>query len=201
MLLSTILLAAFAIVGTAMVVLTFDNTKERVSKNKRDYTLRKLHELIAPEEHDNNIESDTLFVSDALLGTKKPVIVYRARKNNKPVATIIQSTAPDGYSGIIEILVAIKNNGMLMGVRVVTHTETPGLGDAIDARKSGWIHQFAGKSINDPAPQNWKVKRDGGQFDQITSATITSRAVTRAVYNTLKYYQDNRMALFKRVEP
>lgn len=198
MLVSASLLAAFALGGTAIVALTFINTADRVSQNKRDYTLGKLHELIKPDQHTNDMDRDTILVQDRLLDAKDPVLVYRARKNGQPVAAIIQSVAPDGYSGKIEMLVAIKYNGELAGVRVVGHRETPGLGDAIDARKSGWIEQFSGKSLQKPDEAAWKVSRDGGKFDQITSATITSRAVIKCVHNTLKYYQLNRDYLFSK---
>jgi len=197
MLVTATLLAAFAIAGTAIVALIYQNTKDKVAQNKRDYTLGKLHELITVDQHDNDIEGDTIFVNDPVLGTKNNVLVYRARKNNNPVAAIIQSTAPDGYSGSIEMLVAINYNGTLMGVRVVAHKETPGLGDAIDARKSEWINQFGGNSLENTQKEKWKVKRDGGKFDQITSATITSRAVVKGIYNTLNYYKQNRNSLFK----
>lgn len=196
MLLSAALLGLFAIAGTALVVLTFYSTSDRVAQNKRDYTLRKLHQLISEDEHDNEIENDIIRVSDPLLGSKKSVTVYRATKKGKPVAAIIQSIAPDGYSGKIELLVAIKHNGKVAGVRIVAHRETPGLGDVIEVRKSDWITQFHGKSARRPYPKNWKVKRDGGKFDQITSATITSRAVVKAVYNTLQYFNHHRDALF-----
>lgn len=201
MLRSAALLAVFAIIGTTLVALTFDNTRERVIQNKRDFTLARLHELIAAGEHDNDIDRDIIQVTDPRLGTIAPVIVYRARKQGEPVAAIIQSIAPDGYSGTIEMLIAMRFDGSLAGVRVVDHKETPGLGDAIDARKSDWINQFRGLSQDNTAANNWKVKRDGGKFDQITSATITSRAVVKAVYNTLSYFNDNREALFSQDTP
>jgi len=199
MLSSAALLAAFAIAGTSLVALTFEQTKDRVAENKREYTLGKLHEVIPPDKHDNDMDRDTILVQDPALGTQDAVTVYRARKDHKPVAAIIQSIAPDGYSGRIEILVAINYAGTLAGVRVVSHKETPGLGDAIDARKSGWINQFQGETLDKTASKAWKVKRDGGKFDQITSATITSRAVVKAVHQTLQYYQQHRDTLYKQV--
>ena len=196
MLISASLLGIFAIVGTAMVAYTNDTTADQVAYNKQQYTLNKLHEIISPSAHDNNLERDTIQVTDPRLGTTQPMLVYRARKQGKPVAAIIQSIAPDGYSGNIEMLVGIRVDGTLLGVRVVDHQETPGLGDAIDIRKSNWIRQFENRSLKQPDPANWKVKRDGGAFDQITSATISSRAVVKAVYNTLQYFSEQRAALF-----
>ena len=197
MLISASLLGIFAIVGTAMVAYTDGTTTEQVAYNKRQYTLNKLHEIISPNALDNDLERDTIQVTDPRLGTTQPMLVYRARKNGKPVAAIIHSIAPDGYSGNIEMLVGIRADGTLLGVRVVEHQETPGLGDAIDIRKSNWIRQFENRSLKQPDPGNWKVKRDGGAFDQITSATITSRAVVKAVYNTLQYFKEHRQELFK----
>lgn len=196
MLISASVLGIFAIVGTAMVAFTNNSTLDQVAYNKRQYTLNKLHEIISPKAHDNDLERDTLLVTDPLLGTNHPMRVYRARKQGKPVAAIIQSIAPDGYSGNIEMLVGIRADGTLLGVRVVDHQETPGLGDAIDIRKSNWILQFNNRSLKNPEPINWKVKRDGGAFDQITSATISSRAVTKAVYNTLQYFKEHHQELF-----
>ena len=197
MLISASLLGIFAIVGTAMVAYTDGTTAEQVAYNKRQYTLNKLHEIISPSALDNDLERDTIQVTDPRLGTTQPMLVYRARKDGKPVAAIIHSIAPDGYSGNIEMLVGIRADGTLLGVRVVEHQETPGLGDAIDIRKSNWIRQFENRSLKQPEPKNWKVKRDGGAFDQITSATITSRAVVKAVYNTLQYFKEHRQELFK----
>lgn len=197
MLISGTLLGAFAIAGTALVAFTFDTTAEHIAHNKREYTLSKLHELISPDEHDNKLESDTIEITDSRLGSTQKMLVYRARKEEQPVAAIVQTIAPDGYSGTIEMLVAIRMDSTLAGVRVVAHKETPGLGDAIEIRKSDWIRQFEKRSLEQPNPEHWKVKRDGGAFDQITSATISSRAVVKAVYNTLQYFKEHRQELFK----
>lgn len=197
MLISASLLGMFAIVGTALVAYTNENTTTRIVANQSAYTLSKLHEIISPKALDNDLEHDTIQVTDPLLGTKQPMTVYRARMHGKPVAAIIQAVAPDGYSGKIVMLVGIRANGSLLGVRVTEHHETPGLGDNIDIRKSNWILQFNNLSLSNPTPANWKVKRDGGAIDQITSATISSRAVTKAVYHALEYFKLHRQDLFK----
>jgi len=196
MLINAIILGIFAIIGTAIVAFIYDSTKQRVIDNKRAHTLKQLHQLILPEMHDNDLDTDIIVVKHKLLGSDKSLKAYRARKKNKPVAAIIECIAPDGYSGKIKLLVAIDSNGTLAGVRVTEHLETPGLGDAIEAHKSDWIHHFKDKSLNKPKRKDWKVKRDGGKFDQITSATITSRAVVKATYNTLEYFKKNREQLF-----
>jgi len=194
---TTIILLLFAISGTALVVYTFDNTRERISANERATLLRKLHQLIPQQQHDNVLLDDTLtIINTPLLGTLEPVTVYRARKAGQPVALVITPVAPDGYSGIIKLLVGITVDGTLNGVRVVAHRETPGLGDAIDEKRSDWIHLFDNRSLQDPPLERWAVRKDGGDFDQLTGATITPRAVVKAVRQTLLYYRDNQDALF-----
>ena len=198
MIISAILLAMFAAVGTFFVTYTFDNTIDRINENKRLALLKSIHVLIPPSAHDNDIFTDIISVQNKqLLGSNKAVKVYRARKNNKPVAVIINSVAPDGYSGNIELLVAININNTLAGVRVVHHKETPGLGDAIEENRSDWITKFKQRSLTNPDKKDWAVKRDGGEFDQFTGATITPRAIVKAVYNTLRYYKENRDTLYE----
>ena len=197
MLWSGVLLALFAIAGTGLVALTYENTKERIAQAEREALLQKLHSIIPPSEHDNDIFSDYIIVSSPkLLGPSTEVYVFRARMNSQPVAVLITPTAPDGYSGSIKLLVGIRFNGDLAGVRVLEQKETPGLGDGIEEHKSNWIYQFNGLSANNPDLKSWKVKRDGGQFDQMTGATITSRAVVKAVKKTLEYYDSNKDFLF-----
>jgi electron transport complex protein RnfG len=196
-LITAAILLLFALVGTAMVAYTYDNTREKIAANERAMLLRKLHRLIPPGSHDNALLQDTLQVQNrTLLGTSEPATVYRARLNGEPVALVITVVAPDGYSGAIRLLVGINVDGSLSGVRVVSHRETPGLGDAIEEERSDWILGFTGKSLQDPPLQQWAVKRDGGAFDQLTGATITPRAVVKAVRQALLYYRDRKEALF-----
>jgi len=196
-LITTIILLLFAVIGTAMVAYTFEQTRAQIAANERAILLRKLHRLIAPEQHDNVLLDDSITVHDpALLGSEGPVTVYRARKQGKPVSLVIASSAPDGYSGEIKLLVGIQLDGSLSGVRVVAHRETPGLGDGIDEARSDWIRGFDGKSLQAPALSRWKVRKDGGDFDQLTGATISPRAVVKAVRNTLLYYREHQEALF-----
>ena len=192
-----VVLLLFAVIGTTMVAYTFDKTRDQIAANERATLLRKLHRLITPDRHDNVLLEDTLSVRDeALLGSDNPVMVYRARKEGKPVALVIAVIAPDGYSGSIKLLVGINVDGSLTGVRVVAHRETPGLGDAIDETRSDWIRIFDGKSLQSPDVSRWAVRKDGGDFDQLTGATISPRAVVKAARNALLYYQDHRESLF-----
>ena len=197
MAISAALLGLFAVAGTSMVSLTYENTAERIAANHRATLLKTLHELLPPKQHDNDMFSDTIQVSDSvLLGTDEAINVYRARKAGQPVAAILECIAPDGYNGNIYLLVAIKYNGQLAGVRVVNHRETPGLGDSIDLSHSNWILNFNNKSLQNPPDSQWAVKRDGGVFDQFTGATITPRAVVKAIHNSLVYFNRHRDELF-----
>lgn len=198
MTISAVLLGGFAVIGAGLVAWIHQQTAPTIAANEQAALLRNLHSLVTPKAHDNKLTRDTIQVrNEALLGTPKPVTVYRARKDGEPVTAILNVIAPDGYSGPINLLVAIRYNGELAGVRVINHRETPGLGDAIEADRSDWIHSFSGKSLNNPGPAGWKVKKDGGQFDQFTGATVTPRAVVKAVHNALKYYERHREQLFR----
>ncbi len=193
------LLAAFAVAGVAMVAFTWKNTAPRIAENQRHVLTGRLHEILPAEAHDNDLLDDAITVTDPeLLGTPSPVTVYRAYKNGAPVAALFTAVAPDGYSGPIYLLVGVHADGRVAGVRVLSHRETPGLGDPIEIERSGWITGFDGRSLGDPPPAQWDVKRYGGMFDQFTGATITPRAVVRAVKNTLIYFERHRDEIFER---
>lgn len=190
-------LTGFAAIASALVGLTFFLTEDRIAENEREALLKSLHVLLPPEAHDNDIYTDTISLNDKTLSYRnKPFTVYRARKHNKNIAAIFNVTAPDGYSGPIKMLVAINNSGKILGVRAISHRETPGLGDAIDIEKSNWIKNFDGRTLSNPGEKKWKVKKDGGAFDQLTGATITPRAVVKTTYNTLKYFSKHKTAIF-----
>lgn len=197
MLTAAAILGSFAILGTGLVGLTFETTKEQIAANEREYLLRSLNQLVPEDSHDNDIYADHIQVDNReWLGAKKPVAIYRARLGETPVAAIIAAQAPDGYSGTIKLLVAIKENGELAGVRVVGHKETPGLGDGIEISRSDWILQFDGKSLTNPSRKGWAVVKDGGEFDQLTGATITPRAIVKAVHKALTYFANHKQQLF-----
>ncbi len=196
-----LMLAVFAISATALVAVTEQNTREQIAGNEREALLDALNELVPREDYDNQILQDTLTLPPTqAIGTTAPTTVYRARKNGEPVALVMSAVAPDGYSGQIFLLMGINADGTLAGVRVVNHKETPGLGDKIEAKRNDWILQFAGLSLDNPEKNNWKVKKDGGQFDQFTGATITPRAVVGAIRNGLEYFEANRDKLFAEIE-
>lgn len=201
-LISAVFLFLFAVIGSALVAFTHDSTAERIAENQRRALLKSLNELVTASEYDNDIYSDILYVHNSeLLGTDDAVPVYRARKGGWPVATVLAPVAPDGYNGEIRLLVAIKLDGSLAGVRVLQQRETPGLGDNIETERSDWILGFNSKSLENPKLEQWKVKRDGGVFDQFTGATITPRAVVKAVKNALLYYKQFGQTLFEQHPP
>ncbi len=195
--LNAVLLGLFAIVGTGLVVLTYDATRTRIQANNSAVLLRRLYTLVPKRDMDNDPALDTIEVrAPTYLGSAHPMTVYRIRKDGKPVAAVLTTVAPGGYGGAITLLVAVRYNGTIAGVRIVSQHETPGLGDAIEADKSRWIYRFNGKSLRDPNKRGWAVKRDGGVFDQFTGATISPRAVVKAVHRALIYFKQHRAALF-----
>jgi electron transport complex protein RnfG len=197
-LLSGLFLWLFAVIGTSIVAVTENLAREPIVENERRVLLRNLNALLPAQELDNDLATDTLIIeASELLGTKDQSQVYRARYQDSPVAAIFNSIATNGYNGKIHLLIGIYYDGQVAGVRAVKHNETPGLGDAIEIQKSDWILGFDGKSLQNPSPAQWFVKRDKGVYDQFTGATITPRAVVKAVKNTLLYYQQNAGTIFQ----
>ena len=191
------LMSLFAIAGTSLVALTFVNTDAKIKQNEKDALLKNLHSLIPPIAHDNDLFNDTMTISSPeLLGTDEDITVYRARFRTAPVAMALHTVAPDGYNGKIRLLVAIRYDGVVIGARVITHKETPGLGDKIEEDRSDWIKGFKGRSFSNPEKNLWKVKKDGGVFDQFTGATITPRAVVKAVAKSLELFHIYKEQLF-----
>lgn len=189
-------LGAFAVIGVALVAVTHAATAGRIAANDRLTILKKLEAIVPPGSIGNDPIADRIEVhSQDLLGTPS-TNVYRVRRDGQPVALVLSPVVPDGYAGSIQLLVAVMKDGTLGGVRVVAHHETPGLGDKIEEQRSNWILTFTGKSLGDPPEDKWKVKRDGGLYDQFTGATITPRAVVKAVANTLRFVQGQGEQLY-----
>ena len=194
---SALTLAILTAVLTALTALIAGVTRDRITANEQAWIRQRLDALVAPETHDNDLLDDSIAVTGPeLLGTAQPVRIYRARRGSAPVAAVIRPIAPDGYRGPIELLVAIAPDGRLIGVQVIRHDETPGLGDAFESRDVHWLDRFRGRSLTDPLPQRWTVRRDGGDFDAFTGATITPRAIVKAVRNALEYYRRNSQRVF-----
>lgn len=191
-------LAAFAVGGVGVVAITHDLTRPRIAENERAAVLRQVRAIVPPDSIDNDPLEDSILVSRPDLLGAQSTQVYRVRSGGEPVAVILNPVVPDGYAGPIKLLVSVLRDGTLGGVRVLSHHETPGLGDRIEEAKSDWIHSFAGKSLGTPPADDWKVKRDGGVFDQFTGATITPRAIVKAVKNTLDFVAAQGDALYER---
>jgi len=199
MLLAGAVLSGFALAGSALVAYVHQQTRARIAANESAATRRLLDDILPPGRHDNDMVRDTLQVTaPEMLGSEAPLTVYRARRNGKPVAAVLTVVAPDGYNGAIRLLVGIARGGELLGVRVLSEHETPGLGDRIEAGKSDWIRQFRGRSLGDPPQAQWRVRKDGGAFDQLTGATITPRAIVKAVRGSLIYFRRHRTELFRK---
>jgi electron transport complex protein RnfG len=191
------ILALFAVVCTAIVGLVHLFTKDQIIFQQQQELLRNLNSIIAEDNYNNIIYQDCIILPSKALGTVNPQKVYRARNNDKPIAAAITTVAPDGYNGNIELLIAVNFNGSVSGVRTLKHQETPGLGDKIEVRKSQWIKSFTDKKLANENDSRWLVIKDGGMFDQFTGATITPRAVVKAVRNTVIYFNEHKNELFK----
>ena len=193
---SAAVLAVAAILAVGLVAVVHDRALPRIEASRRAEQLRQLTAVLGEVAYDNDPLTDTLLVRDLeYLGTTEPLVAHRVRRNGEPVAVLLNAVAPDGYSGALRLLIAIDLQGRLIGVRVLEHRETPGLGDFVEERRTDWIHQFAGRSLDAPPPARWQVRKDGGDFDQYTGATVTSRAVTHAVRDALTYFARHRAEL------
>ncbi|MBU2971921.1 electron transport complex subunit RsxG [Pseudoalteromonas sp. C2R02] len=190
------ILSLFALVTTGLVTLTQIMTKDQILLQEKKQLLKVLEQVLPKDIHDNELYLDCTIVNASFLGSKKPHKIYRATKDSKPVALLIESTAPDGYSGNIDILSAVYLDGTVAGVRVLKHKETPGLGDKIEVEKSQWITKFDNIQVKSEQDMRWAVRKDGGIFDQFTGATITPRAVIGAVKRASLYAQNETEMLF-----
>lgn len=193
---NSLILALFAITCTAAVAIVQLLTADRIEQQAQQKLIRQLNQVIQKDNHDNEMFRDCIVApkdnnSDLLID-----VIYRARLNNSPTAAAIKTVAPDGYSGNIELLIAINTDGSVSGVRTLIHKETPGLGDKIERRKSDWIDSFSGKKLLDDNDSRWAVIKDGGMFDQFTGATITPRAVVKTVRKTIEYFESNQERIF-----
>lgn len=196
---NSLLLALFALVTALLISGTYLLTRDTIATEQRKAEERALLEILPRTLHDNSMLDDTLSLAATTpgLGLRRDRQVYVARRDGELVAVIVPVIARDGYSGDIELIVGIMADGSIAGVRALGHRETPGLGDKIELGKSDWMLDFDGRSLDDPAPAQWAVRKDGGVFDQFTGATITPRAVVAAVHRALQYADSQRATLFR----
>ena len=173
--------------------ITFEKSNPIIEQNKIEFKTKLLNEVLNGLDYDNDLIGTYIHIKpNELLKNKTEKYAYLAKKNNILQAVLIESIAPDGYSGEINILTAIRSDGEIIGTRIIDHKETPGLGDYIDQKKSSWISNFNGMSLHNRTDPDWRVKKDQGTFDYKAGATITPRAVIKSVKNTLLFYKENR---------
>lgn len=193
----------FTVVFTAVMSQTYRVTQPAIEASQIQEKMRLINEVLTPGSFNNELLADHVDIGPTPeLGLDRGGRIYRARRDGEPVALILEAVARDGYAGRIQLVVAVGADGRLGGVRAVSHSETPGLGDYIDPKKDRdktrpWIAQFAGIAFSDVAPERWKVKRDGGAFDYRIGATISARAVTHATSRALAYATRHGRELFE----
>ncbi len=188
-----LLLGAVALLTSAALALAAHVTEADI-KAAEAADLKQSLTQVLPGEYDNDLLKDTV----TLPGTDGDVLVYRARRAGK-VEAVVYRMIGHGYAGALVCVMGVSREGKILGVRVIKHAETPGLGDKIDPAKSNWIHSFEGKWLGEPVAEKWAVKKDGGVFDQFAGATITPRGVVKAVKQGLEFFGQNRLALLDEV--
>ncbi len=195
--LTAALLAGFSLLGVGIVAFMHQQTAPLIAEQARVALGQRLAAVLPPGYDNDPAGEARELTADPLLGGKGRATLYVARKARQVHGLAFAVVAPNGYSGAIQLLVGIGRDGRIGGVRVLSHKETPGLGDPIEEEKSDWIHGFGGKSLAEPGDKGWAVKKDGGMFDQFTGATITPRAVVQAVHKTLRYFEQHRAELLE----
>ena len=190
-------LAAMAAICTLLVAATYQLTAERIAANERAWLERSLEPALSGVFFEGSVTESKLVIPPPHdLPGNDTAIIYRVFAEGAPVAALFAVTARDGYSGPIRILVGAGIDGSVTGVRIVEHRETPGLGDRIDQSRSDWVYQFDGRSLADPVEARWLLEVDGGEFDQLTGASVTPRAVIKAIRDTLIYFDAHRDEIF-----
>lgn len=192
----TAALAAAAFYGVTQV---YDWSDELIAANERARVVARLNSVLEPGLRGRDLTTTLLAVADPeLLGQDEPIDVFVLTDRGAPMATVFATVAPHGYNAAIHLLIGVSPLGTVTGVRAVSHRETQGLGDAIETSKSDWILQFDSKALTAPPAQRWAIQQDDGDFDAISGATVTSRAVVRAVRDTLLYFEQHRDDLYTR---
>jgi electron transport complex protein RnfG len=186
-------LAGFALLASILLGLAYSGTRDAVRQRLDEDLQKSLQEVVPESMHDNDLLRDTRSIPSAAynIGAEQ-TLVYIGRKGGEVTAAAFMFVAPDGYSGAINMMMGLNSNGEILGVRVLKHSETPGLGDKIETAKSHWILKFNGHSLQDLSPAQWAVKKDGGVFDQFSGATITPRKTVQAIYRALKFFKEHR---------
>ncbi len=190
-------LATIGAVCAALVATTFLLTRDRIAANEQAWLEKSLEPALAGLFFEGSVSESMLIIrAPHDLPGPDDVIIYRLFAAELPVAALFAVTARDGYAGSIRVLVGIEYDGTVTGIRILEHRETPGLGDRIVSSRSDWVFQFDGHSLGNPDVAGWALTRDGGQFDQLTGASVTPRAVISAIRETLIYFDAHRDAIF-----
>ena len=199
---TAVILFAFVVVFTALLAAAYTFTLPAIEAAAAEEKVKLIDEVLPRSAYDNDLLKDTLTLGPAPeLGLEAASTAYRARRGAQTVALVFEAIAPDGYAGKIRLLIALAPDGTLHGVRVVQHKETPGLGDYIEPKKDKnkarpWITQFDGLQPASSEAHDWQVKKDGGRFDAVAGATVTPRAVVKAVRKAALYVEAHRATLF-----
>ncbi|CCQ72924.1 electron transport complex subunit RsxG [Magnetospira sp. QH-2] len=186
------MLGLFAMGAAALLAGGNLGTREAIALRQAEDLKASLEQVLPPDLHDNDLLASTL----TLASDDGVVTVYRGTRNGAVTALAYERSQP-GYAGIIHLIMGVDRDGRILGVRVLNHKETPGLGDKIEIAKDSWIRSFNGLTISDPQESDWRVKKDGGRFDQFSGATVTPRAVVAAVRGGLRWFEVHRGALLK----
>lgn len=200
---SALILIVFVAVFTGLLAAAYLRTKPALEATALAEKTKLIDEVLPKTAYDNDPLKDAVQIAAvATLGLDEPSTVYRARRAGEPAAAVVEAVAADGYSGRIRLLLAIAADGTVLGVRVTEHRETPGLGDYIEPKKDKnkarpWITQFNGLSPATLSERDWRVKKDGGRFDSVAGATVTPRAVVKAVRKAALWVADNREQVFQ----
>lgn len=195
---TALVMVMFSLVGTGLLVYTYQSTLQAIAKSESEAKLKLFTQVLPQQEYDNDLLKDSKpLAKGGLLGNRDNTTAYIARLAGQPRAVILEALAPDGYSGDIKLLIAVRVDGSLAGVRVLAHKETPGLGDYIELAHGDWIRLFDGLSLESKPIKVWKVKKDGGDFDYMAGATITPRAVVKAVAKAMQYVAAHHVELFQ----
>lgn len=195
-------LLAFAFVGTSLLAIIFSITRAPIEASEAEARLALFKQILPENTYDNAVLKTTIKIApNDLLGNKISTEANIAKLGGKTVGIILEAIAHDGYSGDIKLLIAIRADGSISGVRVLTHQETPGLGDYIDIVHGDWIKLFDNESLSQTPAKQWQVKKDGGKFDYMVGATITPRAVVKAVSKALLFFEENKPLLLENAKP
>ncbi len=199
-----LLLGATALLATSLLSGMHQVTKSAIAERLAEDLQASLGQVIPDAGYDNDLLASPLLIKTDPINSPTPdglLRVYRATRQGEIRALAFRQVAPGGYGGPIQLLLGVDPNGKLLGVRVLSHKETPGLGDKLERAKSDWIESFTGRSLDNPTPSQWTVKKQGGQFDQFTGATITPKAVILGVKAGLQWFEQQQRLLLLPIVP